>query len=61
MGLFDFLGGKKRKEEKEAMELLAMFAQHQSESRQGAVDVDELPNGEGHLDWLRQTPSRHET
>jgi len=56
MGLFDFLGGKKRKEEKEAMELIAMFAKHQADSRQGAVDADELPNGVGPFGLVKTNP-----
>lgn len=55
-GLFDFFGGKKRKEEKEAMELLSMFAQHQAESRQGAVDADELPSGVGPFGLVKTNP-----
>jgi hypothetical protein len=56
MGLFDFLGGKKRKEEKEAMEFLAMLAKHQADARQGAVDADELPNGVGPFGLVKTNP-----
>ena len=47
MGLFDFFSSKKKKESQEAMKFIAMYAQHQAESREGSVDADELPNGVG--------------
>ncbi len=56
MGLFDFFGGKKRKEEKEAMEMLALYMQHQFDSRQGSVDTDELPNGIGPFGLVKTNP-----
>jgi hypothetical protein len=56
MGLFDFFGSKKRKEEQDAMELFAMFAKHQADSRKGAVDADELPNGVGPFGLVNTNP-----
>lgn len=45
MGLFDFFG--KKKEEKEAEELLKALIQYQVESTKGGVDTDEIPTGYG--------------
>jgi hypothetical protein len=56
MGLFDFFSGKKRKEEQEAMEMLALYMQHQSDSREGSVDADELPNGIGPFGLVNTNP-----
>lgn len=56
MGLFDLFGGKKRKEEKEAMEMLALYMKHQSDSREGSVDTDELPNGIGPFGLVKTNP-----
>lgn len=56
MGLFDFFGKKKRKEEQDATELLKAFIQYQVESRKDGVDTDDIPKGYGSFGLCETNP-----